>query len=214
VLGLFAAGLLFYGVLLRWPPRFLRRLVAQANASSADSGANAAADTLPNRLWRRFWQIAGKLWAPLQQAGLRGHLRALLVRLPHLAVLLLWNIVALRCFRIEVPVHIAMLYLPVVFAVAALPISVQGLGTAQVVARYYFSDFAAGSGGDEAVLAWSLSMTAISTASNLIMGVLFLRRGARLGLGDTTANTLATTPNATDSGAVLYTNSEDQLILH
>jgi hypothetical protein len=176
VLSLFAIGLAVYAVLLRWPPRFLRT----PPPAYVDHGQGPEA-RLP-RLRRRAFSIVSKLWAPLHEAGISGHLRALVVRLPHLAVLLIWHFVALRCFRVEVPFHLAMLYLPVVFAVAALPISVQGLGTAQVVAKYYFRDFAVGSGGDEAVLAYSLSMTAIATASNLILGLLFLERGARLGL--------------------------------
>lgn len=171
VLALFAAGLCVYGVLLRWPPRFLR----------LGSAPPAAATGLLPRLQR----LAAKVWAPLMEAGLRGHLRALVVRLPHLFVLLLWHFIALRCFQISVPFHLAMLYLPVVFAVAALPISVQGLGTAQVVAKYYFTDFAvglSGGGAEAAVFAYSLSMTAISTVSNLVLGLAFLPAGSRLGL--------------------------------
>jgi hypothetical protein len=51
-----------------------------------------------------------------------------------------------------------------------------------VAAKYFFTEFAAA--GEESVLAYSLSMTAISTASNLIMGLLFLGRGTRLGLAE------------------------------
>lgn len=174
VLALFAVGIVVYAALLRWPPRFLR------TAPPAYSGDGP--ESFVSRVWRRLFVIISKLWAPLHEAGLYGHLRALVVRLPHLAILLLWHFVALRCFRVEVPFHLAMLYLPVVFAVAALPISVQGLGTAQVVALHYFRDFATDGDGKAAVLAYSLSLTAIATASNLILGLLFLPRGARLGL--------------------------------
>lgn len=188
VLVLFAIGLVVYGFLLKYPPRFLREAPP----------APSPHEPLLLRLWRRLFQIATKLWAPLHEAGISGHLRALFVRLPHLFVLLVWHFIALRCFRVEVPVHIAMLYLPVVFAVAALPISVQGLGTAQVVAKYFFSDYAVG--GEAAVVAYSLSMTAIGTVSNLAMGLLFLRRGARLGLEDA-ADSAARELEAGDSEA-------------
>jgi hypothetical protein len=180
VLGVFLLGLFVYALLLRWPPRFLRE------GPPAQAAALTAAAPFMVRLWRRvwyrLWRIIGKLWAPLMEAGVLGHGRAMLVRLPHLGVLLVWHFIALRCFEVQVPVHVAVLYLPVVFAVASLPISVQGLGTSQVAAKYFFTEFAAA--GEESVLAYSLSMTAISTASNLIMGFLFLRRGARLGLAD------------------------------
>jgi hypothetical protein len=174
VLALFAIGIAVYAALLRWPPRFLR--------TPPPPYAGIGPEALLSRVRRRAVVIVSKLWAPLHEAGLVGHLRALIVRLPHLAVLLFWHYVTLRCFRVEVPFHLAMLYLPVVFAVAALPISVQGLGTAQVVALHYFRDFVPGPDGQAAVLAYSLSLTAIATASNLILGLIFLPRGARLGL--------------------------------
>lgn len=192
VLALFAAGLCVYAALLRWPPRFLR----QPSDPSTDSSTG---------LLSRLLRLASKVWAPLMEAGLRGHARALVVRLPHLFVLLIWHFIALRCFGIRVPFHVAMLYLPVVFAVAALPISVQGLGTAQVVAKYYFTDFAVGLSGEAAeaaVFAYSLSMTAISTASNLILGLAFLPAGSRLGLEAAAAEAAAaeeSTDGRTDS---------------
>jgi len=181
LLAVFFLGLLVYAVLLRWPPGFL---LHGPPADREDSASAPLLIRVGRRLVFRGWRIISKLWAPLMDAGLTGHARAMLVRLPHLAVLLVWHFIALRCFNVQVPVHVAVLYLPVVFAVASLPISVQGLGTSQVAAKYFFTEFAVG--GEESVLAYSLSMTAISTASNIIMGLLFLGRGARLGLADMT----------------------------
>lgn len=175
VLVMFFAGIIVYALLLTWPPRFL--LSGPPKVTEHES--------LSVRVWRRLWRVTHKLWEPLHQAGIKGHLRALVVRVPHLLVLLVWHFVALRCFHVDVPVHIAVLYLPVVFAVASLPISVQGLGTSQMAAKYFFSEFSPR--GDAAVLAYSLTMTAISTASNLLMGLLFLRAGAKLGLKEMTA---------------------------
>lgn len=174
VLLLFFAGLAVYALLLWWPPKFLLAL-----PPATGSGASAW-----SRLVHKIWRLAHKLWAPLYEAGIRGHLRALAVRLPHLAAVLIWHLWALRCFHVELPWHVAVLYLPVVFAVTSLPISVQGLGTAQMAAVYFLSD---GSVGEtEKVLAYSLTMTAISTVSNLTMGLLFLRAGTRLGLKEMT----------------------------
>lgn len=174
ILVMFFAGLVVYSLLLTWPPRFLL----------SGPPPMSAHERLALRLWRRLWRVTHKLWEPLYQAGIKGHARALLIRVPHLLVLLSWHFVALRCFHIDVPVHIAMLYLPVVFAVASLPISVQGLGTSQIAAKYFFSEFSPR--GDAAVVAYSLTMTAISTVSNLAMGILFLRAGAKLGLKEMT----------------------------
>ncbi len=222
----FALGLVVYALVLRFPPRFLR-VPPVAIAGSAK-------DSLLTNLWQRVIRLISNLWEPLHTAGLSGHLRALLVRLPHLAVLLIWHFIALRCFHIKVPFYLAMLYLPVVFAVGALPISIFGLGTTQMVAPYYFADFAgSGPSGNAAAFAYSLSMTAISTVSNLVMGFLFLRRGARLGLSTTPEQTakmeaqltaeaqaasapptISAEENSASLGSVLYPNSEDRLILH
>lgn len=204
ILSVFLVGLLVYAVLLRWPPRFLRQGPPAAPSGTERQAADAGPllVRLWRRVWYRLWRIIGKLWAPLMEAGLLGHGRAMLVRLPHLAVLLLWHFIALRCFDVQVPVHVAVLYLPVVFAVASLPISVQGLGTSQVAAKYFFTEFA--TAGEESVLAYSLSMTAIATASNLIMGFLFLGRGTRLGLADmaeSAARGLDSTPDASTSSS-------------
>lgn len=164
VLLLFAAGLAIYIVLLLFPPRWLR---------TCPEGIHP--------VLRRAWALAVALFEPLLAAGVLGHVRALVVRLPHLVVLLIWHYFALRCFQIHVPILTAVLYLPVVFAVASLPISVQGLGTSQMAAVFFFRQYAPG-GGEEAVVAYSLAITAISTISNLMLGLGFLRRGANLGL--------------------------------
>jgi hypothetical protein len=180
---LFVIGLVIYGLLLRWPPRFLR--------SPPPELVRGHPDPLLIKLQRRAWRISSKLWATLAEAGFYGHLRALVVRLPHLGVLLAWHYLALRCFHIEVPLYIAVLYLPVVFAAASLPISFFGLGPAQMVAPYYFSDYATANGGTAAVFAYSCSMVAISQISNLAMGLLFLRAGTRLGLQSANAEQAA-----------------------
>ena len=49
-----------------------------------------------------------------------------------------------------------------------------------MAALFFFREYSRG--GDESVLAYSLSMTAIATVGSLAMGLLFLRRGAALGL--------------------------------
>ncbi len=170
VLLLFAVGMAVYVALLLVQPRWLRE------SPAVETGADRAL----GRFFLRGWALLVAVFSPLLQAGVLGHARALFVRLPHLLVLLLWHFFALRCFGIQVPFLTAMLFLPVVFAVASLPISVQGLGTSQLAAVFFFKGFSPR--GEEAVLAYSLSMTAISTASSLLLGFVFLRRGAGLGL--------------------------------
>lgn len=172
VLLAFLLGLAVHLLLVVWSPRFL--LEPPPRGAPASSGFI--------RVRNRLWRILANILSPIYQVGLVGHLKALIVRVPHLLVLICWHYFALQCFGIDVPPVVAALYLPVVFAIASLPISVQGLGTSQLAAQYFFREYTPG--GDATVAAYSLTMIAISTASNLGMGFLFLGRGARLGLRD------------------------------
>jgi hypothetical protein len=118
--------------------------------------------------------------APLFEMGVWGHVKAVVVRTPHVAVLILWHFIGLRSFGVAVPVWAAIVYLPAVFFAAALPISVQGLGLAQASAVYFFARYA---GGNQApVIAYSLSMTAVSLVTQVSMGLMFLPAGRRLGM--------------------------------
>jgi len=116
--------------------------------------------------------------APMFEMGIRGHLKAIVVRLPHIGVLLVWHYLALRWFGVEVPPLVALVYLPAVFFFAALPVSVQGLGLSQWAAVTFFAGYAPG--GKGAVLAYSLAMTGISLIIQVAMGVGFLRAAQTL----------------------------------
>jgi hypothetical protein len=137
-----------------------------------------------------------ELLAPLFQMGVVGHVKGVLVRLPHVAVLLMWHFVSLRMFKMEVPLVDALLYLPAYFAVASLPINVNGLGVAQLVAVAFFSRYAVVPAGTAdvaaaqkaAVIAYSLSTSGISIILQLILGFACLRRGAALGISGDEAN--------------------------
>lgn len=122
------------------------------------------------------------LLAPLFQMGIVGHLKGVLVRLPHVGVLLVWHFVALRMFGVNVGPGPALLYLPAYFAVASLPINVNGLGVAQLVAIAFFSPYAQGTPEMQraAVIAYSLSTSGVSILLQLAMGLLCLRRGTEL----------------------------------
>src|SRR5690348_3150024 len=104
-------------------PPALRLIVAVAYAGLA---VYAVAVAVKPR-----WLANRPLFDVLLGAGLGGHARALLVRLPHIASLFATQIVMLRAFGVAVPVLEAIAALPVVFFIAVLPISVQGLGTTQ-----------------------------------------------------------------------------------
>lgn len=82
--------------------------------------------------------------APLFEAGVRGHLIALLARLPHVLVLVLSLWGAMRVWGIAVPLVDGLALVPLVYFIVALPISPAGLGTFQAAEVFLFSAFAEG----------------------------------------------------------------------
>ncbi len=131
------------------------------------------------------------LLAPLFEMGLVGHIKGVLVRLPHVSVLLVWHYVSLHMFGIPVTPLAALLYLPAYFAAVSLPINVNGLGAAQLVAIAFFSKFAIVAPGTTdvagaqkaAVMAYSLGTSGVSILSQIVLGLACLKRGAALGMG-------------------------------
>jgi hypothetical protein len=126
---------------------------------------------------RPRWLSSRPLFDVLLGAGISGHLRALLVRLPHIAALFAFQITMLHAFGVAVPVLDAVAALPVVFFIAVLPISVQGLGTTQAAMVYFFARYAPGDSQARpaAVLAASLVGQAISVTFQAVLGILCLR---------------------------------------
>jgi hypothetical protein len=100
------------------------------------------------------------------------------VRLPHIITLLALNHVALLAFGVRVPLLQSVLCIPVVLLVAVLPISVQGLGPTQGAMLVFFTRYAPGSTQPEreaTILAASLSVQAISSMLQIIIGALCIR---------------------------------------
>jgi len=134
-----------------------------------------------------------RLFAPLFEMGIRGHIFGVLVRLPHVFVLMAWHFASLRMFGIQVTPGAAVLYLPVYFAVTSLPGNVSGLGPAQGVAIALFSQFVTPPDGltdpkliaaaqHASVVAYSVATSTVSIILQLGLGLMFLRRGTALGL--------------------------------
>jgi len=131
-----------------------------------------------------------RILQPLFEMGISGHIYGVLVRLPHIGVLLVWHFFSLRMFGVPVTVGAALLYLPAYFAVSSLPINVNGLGVAQLVAVYFFAPYAvvASGAGDmhaaqkAAVMAYSLATSGISIVLQLALGLVCLRWASARGL--------------------------------
>jgi hypothetical protein len=120
-----------------------------------------------------------RLLAPLFEAGVQGHLLALLARLPHFGVLFLGTWLPFLFFGVRIPFPTAAMYVPVVMVAVTLPITPQGFGTRDMLAATFFERFAPGDSAPERLAALAASTTAwgISiTLVEVVLGLLLLRR--------------------------------------
>lgn len=131
---------------------------------------------------RPAFLVKVELFQPLLRAGVLGHLQAVLVRLPHLALVIFAHLLAMRAFDLRPPVDAFFAYLPVMLLISALPIAPQGLGTAQVAAVFFFSAYAPGTPEQQeaTVLAYSLTASGTAMVFMLLFGLLWLRSAMRL----------------------------------
>jgi hypothetical protein len=139
--------------------------------------------------WKPRVLAERRILQPLFEMGISGHVFGVLVRLPHIGVLLVWHFVSLRMFGVHVTPGAALLYLPAYFAVSSLPINVNGLGVAQLVAVYFFAPYAVVAAGADAhaaqkaaVIAYSLATSGISIVLQLVLGLVCLRWATARGL--------------------------------
>lgn len=82
--------------------------------------------------------------APLFEAGIRGHVIALVARIPHLAVLVLGTWLPFFFFGVEIPMGTALLLIPIVLVAVTLPLTPQGFGTRDALCLTFFAQFASG----------------------------------------------------------------------
>jgi hypothetical protein len=120
--------------------------------------------------------------APLVEVGVRGHLLALVWRVPHIFVLFLGTWLPFRFFGVNVPFVDALAFIPVVMLVTALPITPQGVGTRDVISVQLLASYAAGSREQQlaAVAAATLSWACALTLVQAIVSPLFMRRAQRM----------------------------------
>lgn len=120
--------------------------------------------------------------APLMEVGVRGHLSALLWRVPHVLVLFVGTWVPFMFFGVSVPLTDALALIPVVMLVTALPITPQGLGTRDVIALELLARYAPGGHEQQmaAVAAATLSWACALTLVQGFVSPLFMRRAQRM----------------------------------
>jgi hypothetical protein len=120
------------------------------------------------------------LLAPLFEAGVKGHIVAVLARLPHLAVLFVGTWLPFRFFEVDIPLGEALPKIPLLMVAVTLPITPAGLGTRDLVAPRLFEAFARGATHEErlaAIAASTLSWAVAITLLEALLGLLLLRRG-------------------------------------
>jgi hypothetical protein len=125
------------------------------------------------------WALLGVL----VELGVLGHLRLLAWRLPHVAMLVLENWVAYRFFGVTIPPAQSVTSLSIVLLVSALPITPMGIGTRELAAVALLAPFAHGvTSGDRAasVVAAGATLATTTTISQFLIGLAFVRRGARI----------------------------------
>jgi hypothetical protein len=127
-------------------------------------------------IWKPSWLTRYAALEVLLSAGLVGHMKALVVRVPHTLALLLFNHVALTAFGVHVPWLDIILYLPVVFLAAMVP-AVAGLGPVQAAMVFFFARYAPGTTDqrEAAVLAASLGSSALAWCVQITLGIVCIR---------------------------------------
>jgi hypothetical protein len=126
---------------------------------------------LRGRLRVREW----KLLRTLVNAPVRRWVQIILLRAPMFFASLVFHWLAVKTFGMEIPFLQMMAFLPVIFMIAALPVTVARLGTTQAAWIFFFSDFAA----PEQLLAYSLASHLTFALSRAALGVMFLPRAWR-----------------------------------
>jgi len=115
--------------------------------------------------------------------SLTGHLKAIAVRVPHVLSLVVLMFACLHGFGIQVPFTHALVFLPIVFFIAVLPISVQGWGPTQWAMITFFSKYAPGNDPRAVVFAASAFGSVIGIAVQSLIGVICLRNQLARDLG-------------------------------
>ncbi len=133
--------------------------------------AYARLDITPSRVMQ--WLAAPKEWSIFRTfkiAALRRYPEIVLLRMPMFFLSLCVHYLAARTFGIRIPFGSMLTFLPVIFMVAALPVTIAHLGTTQAAWLLFFSRYAATS----QLLAFSLASHFVFMISRGILGLIFL----------------------------------------
>jgi hypothetical protein len=129
--------------------------------------------------WRPAPLARIKLLAPLFEAGVVGHVVALVVRIPHFSVLFVGTWLPFWFFGVKVPLGAALAFVPIIIVATTLPLTPQGIGTRAILGYMFFKSYAPGATPEEQRAAIAASMTAFEVAFTLVeavLGLVLLRR--------------------------------------
>ncbi len=121
------------------------------------------------------WLLAPREWALMRTfrlAPARRYAQVILLRAPMFFVSLCLHAVAARAFGLTVPFAHLLAFLPVIFMVAALPITIARLGTTQAAWVFFFGGFA----DTPRLLAFSLAAHLTFVVTRGLLGLAFLPR--------------------------------------
>jgi hypothetical protein len=130
-----------------------------------------------NRLWQGVGAEDGRAggwrgWSLLRTfriASLRRYGQIIALRAPMFLTSLLVHYFAARAFDVHVPLGQMLAFLPVIFMIAALPITVAHLGTTQAAWMFFFAPWA----DETRLLAFSLAAHATFTVCRALLGLAF-----------------------------------------
>ncbi len=101
-----------------------------------------------------------EIFSTFREAPITLYLKLMMVRSGTFVVGIFVNYFSLAAFDLHVPLIYLFVYLPIVWLISSIPITVMGLGTTQAAMLWLVARFAEGSGGPEeiaaAILAYSL----------------------------------------------------------
>jgi len=124
-----------------------------------------------------------RVLGPLFEAGVRGHLVAMALRLPHLVVLFVGTWLPFWFFGVRIPLEVALTYVSILIVALTLPITPSGVGTRDALAAAFFAPYAAGASAEQQLAAVAASTTCTAAVLVLIeaaVGMVFMRRASRL----------------------------------
>jgi len=117
--------------------------------------------------WRKWKLLHTFVNAPLVRWG-----QIILLRAPMFFASLVFHWLAVKTFGMQIPFLQMMALLPIIFMIAALPITVARLGTTQAAWIFFFSGYAT----PEQLLAYSLASHLTFGFARAALGLLFLPR--------------------------------------